>query len=204
MISESVTGIRFQPPAPVTSADGAFWVPLLENIAASTANHLQRGGYLVDLETQEILAGYRSLLDSALPPHSGSKDFLDFLANYQSQKHSVPRDDEVVRMQRILARQLHEHAHYWSLGPIADPSHALYEQCPSLEVACRRLCCPAICAAEDIVHVAALNPFAGLVVAEWIHHDAKLTSGFGDVPFVFTLMVDFPSWAALRQRHFAS
>ena len=76
-------------------------------------------------------------------------------------------------MQKLLRRRLHDHVHYWSLGLLPSFDQSLYEQFPSLKEVCEILLCPAVFAAEDcIVHVAALNPMAGMVAAEWIRHDA--------------------------------
>ncbi|MDA0814289.1 MAG: hypothetical protein O3C21_18100 [Verrucomicrobia bacterium] len=202
MIFEPVTGISFPPPDPGTCATIELGISILEAIANCTAIHLHRGGYLAgEHEKQEVLAAYRSHL-AVSAPGAKENDFVLFLADYQALKHAIGRDGEIKRIHKILQRQIYERIHYWSLGNLSDPSHALYVQCPSVRVACELLVCPAICANDDIVHVAALNPFAGLVAAEWIRNDAGQIR-FGEQPFVFLLMVEFAAWTTLHKRHFA-
>lgn len=201
MIFEPVTGISFPPPAPGASASAALGISILEGIASCTSTYLVRGGYLGDEEKVEVLNAYREHIAGLSIPVPMSNDFLIFAAEYQAQKHAIPRDGEIQRMHKTLRQNVYEPVHFWSLGAVPDPSHSLYVQCPALRGACEMLQCPAICANDDIVHVAALNPFAGMVAAEWIRHDAALTR-FGERPFVFTLMVEFTSWTTLRQRHF--
>lgn len=201
MIFEPITGISFSPPAFGASADVELGISLLERVADCTATHLQRSGYLGDKERREILELYSSHLASEPASHSTSRDFLMFLGEDRSQRHAIPRDGEVKRMQKSMRRHLYDRVHYWSLGAMQTAPHLLHERSPSSKVACDLLLCPALCPANDIVHVAALNPFAGMVAAEWIRQDG--IEGMREEPFVFTIMVDISSWLPLQRRHFA-
>jgi hypothetical protein len=175
----------------------------LEQIASCTASHLQKGGYMTDTEASEILANYRKHLEGD-PAENAPRDFLAFTAGHQAQRHSVSPDGEVTRMQRLLRHRLHNQVHYWSLGPLPGRPGSLYEHCQALRIACRLLGCPAVISGEpSIVHLASLNPLAAVVAADWIRQEL-VSVGHGDAPFIFSFIVDLPTWETLRQRHFES
>jgi len=175
--------------------------PVMERVAASTATHLQQGGYLADKEAAPLLAAYREKLSKA----SGvMPDFLNFTAETQAQKHSLTVEGEVGRMQKLLRNSLNDRVHYWSFGPLSGKASALYDHCPSLRPVCAALGCPATLAGEtSIVHVASLNPVAALVASFWIGQELTQLAE-GESPFVFAFLTDLSAWQVLMQRHFAS
>lgn len=175
---------------------------VLDLIAASTAAHLQRGGYLADTEVKDILSAYNSSLMQLGSPRFVAGDFLHFLAQHQAKKHGIPMEGEIKRMHKLLHGQLNDSVFYWSLGQLPGRALTFYEQCPSLRGICELLLCPSVFAGEEnILHVAALNPVAGLVAAEWIRHDYPILEQ-RDEPFIYLFMMEFLWWDAMQHRHF--
>ncbi|WP_038163015.1 hypothetical protein [Verrucomicrobium sp. BvORR106] len=202
-ITANISGLAFLPQE--ASRQLSAGMGALEKIASCTASHLQQGGYMTDDEARELLASYRAHLSSGSAQDSPTiTDFLAFAARTQSKIHELTAEGEVARMQKVLRHRLHEHVHYWSVGPLPGRPKSLYEHSPALRIACSLLGCPSVLAGEtSIVHIASLNPMSAVVAADWIRHEMT-AGGQADAPFIFSFIVDLPLWEGLVQRHFAS
>jgi hypothetical protein len=200
-MTDNISGLAFLPQEPAVRLSAGMGA--LEKVASCTASHLQQAGYMTDTEAGEILASYRSHLSPANAQESpSSRDFLAFTARIQARKHELTPEGEVARMQRVLRHRLHDHVHYWSVGALPGRPKSLYDHCPSLRVACSLLGCPAVLAGEtSLVHVASLNPLSAVVASDWIRHEMT-SAGQTDAPFIFSFIVDLPTWEGLVQRHF--
>lgn len=194
-MTESLTGI----PLPAKT-DRTSLRPVLERIAHISLKHLREGGYVSEEESAPLLPAYSDALNSFPPP----TDFLTFVAEAQTAKHTVTVEGEISRMQKLLRSRLNDRVHFWSFGTLPGRSSALYEHCPGLQPVCSTLGCPATLAGEtSIVHVTSLNPVAALVVSFWISHELNRTTE-GDAPFVFSFLTDLSTWQLLMHNHFDS
>lgn len=160
---------------------------------------------MTDSEASDLLASYRNHISPGKEHESpATRDFLAFTARIQAIKHELTPEGEIVRMQRVLRHRLHDHVHYWSVGPLPGRPRSLYEHRPALRVACSLLGCPSTLAGEaSIVHVASLNPLSAVVASDWIRHEMT-DGGKSDAPFIFSFIVDLSVWEGLVQRHFLS
>lgn len=201
MPNEEFTGIAF-PGHEAVRNEGVLNV-LLTSVATCCAIHLRQGGYFSDLEAERLLDEYLERLGFFTLESSPPLDFLAFVAEMQAAQYCLTADGEVVRMQKILRWSLSDRVRCWTFGPLPGPVDTLYCHCIALRSACCLLGCPAMLVGEaNIVHVASLNPVAALVASAWITQELTALSE-GESPFVFPLMVDFPTWQTMHQRHFA-
>ena len=176
---------------------------VLHELAACCARHLTGGGYFSNDEAAAILGEYQERLHGgAALPHQ--EDFIAFAAEKRALEHQLDQADEIRRMQKVLRWSVHTRVPFWSFGPLPGKPDSLYQRHPRLRPACQRLGCPAMFAGDSsIIHLAALNPYAALVGAAWIEHEACRDNG-DSRPFVFPMLVDLPAWQHMLQRHFAS
>ena len=202
MVTEPITRISFEPTAPQASPDLNQGHLILQEVAATTAVRLEKGGFLSQEESEDFWKAYCAFCRSSCDSQDYSRDFLIFAAHRYAEIHSIAPDDSIHRMQKMLWEQLQEALHYWSLGSLPGGSRDLFEKYPSIESASMLLLCPVFAAGEDsIIHVAALNPIAGLVTAEWVRHELR-SGPSSEESFLFTFAVGFPAWINLQQMLF--
>jgi hypothetical protein len=194
---ESTTGIAL--PSVIQSEDPEEFATLLDDVAHFCTRHLSSGGYFSDEEAKAMLGGYRAARASGRAIEI--QDFLAFTAHDRGKRCGLAPADEIRRMQKVLRWGATDKVPFWAFGPLPGKSEGLFQVCPSLEIICRGLCCPARVAGDSsIIHVASVNPVAALITAALIEREMAALPG-GLIPFVFPLMVDLPTWQVLLQRH---
>jgi hypothetical protein len=195
---ESTTGIAL--PTFIQTEDSEDCAHLLDDVALFCTRHLSSGGYFSDDEAKAMLEGYRAarVSGSKIEP----QDFLDFTAQDRGKRCGLVPADEIRRMQKVLRWGATDKVPFWAFGPPPGKTESLFQPYPSLKIFCRLLCCPAVVAGDPaLIHVASINPVSALITAALIEREMAALPG-GLIPFVFPLVVDFPTWQVLLQRHF--
>ncbi len=197
---EEITGVSF--PSLNSPKDAALWPSVLDAIGACCARHLKEVGYFTEGEAAHALKAYQDGLSFCCEPGNPSADFIAFAAEMQAQTQVKSAVIEAGRMQKLLRGCLGDRVRSWSFGMLPGAVDGLYKIAESARVACGYLGCPSMLGGEvSIVHVTSVNPVASLVASAWIKQNLA-EQGDGDVPFMFPLMTDLPTWQTMLQRHF--
>ena len=182
--------------------DPGAWIRVLEAIGEYCAARLDDAGFFTAGAANEVLGAYqhglRTLCDSGNP----TMDFIAFTAETLADRQGRPVEGEVSRMQKILLLSLRDRVRLWSFGMLPGAVDGLYCHCVRTRAACESLGCPSMLGGEaSIVHVTALNPVTALAAAAWIRQELSALAT-GEAPFVFSLVLDLPSWRGMMKRHF--
>jgi len=199
---EEITGIQF--PASGEQEDPGSWLSVLEAIGKFSAGRLKDTAFLTADTADEVLSAYMARVNASPGLEDVTVDFVAFAAEAQAAAHGRAMELEVALMQKIMLGSLLGRVQSWTFGGLPGPAEGLYGHCASTHLGCEALGCPSILGGEaSIVHVTGLNPAAALVAAAWIRQELAGQAG-GEAPFVFSLVLDLPSWRVAMKRHFGA
>jgi hypothetical protein len=185
---EQITGIEF--PSAVESAEYSSKVQVLQAIASCNITHLVNGGYLAKSAKDSYQQDYLQ----SLRPGTISTDFVAFLAARKAHETSQSIEAEISVIQNILHEHIGSSVFYWDFGRMRAGVSPLFATHPALKSICELLECFITLASDlSILQVASINPISALVASSWIKHQL-LSDATNEMPFIFSFMVDYPTW----------
>jgi len=199
MPSERITNVSF----PTTGAADTSYkeiAELLHHSAAHCLRLLVKSGLLSSNDAESCLEEYTQTLS----PDSPSSEFIAFLATRLAHESSDTMEQEIGRIQKCLREQLGSVPHYWNFGHLRNGGAAFFNNHPDLQPICNWLDVSVLANSDfSVLQLASINPLSVLIASAWLKHLISKDPA-NEVPFIFTFMVDVPTWNSLSSHHFKS